>query len=178
MSDAPDLDSPGGTRNAVSVYDYEDYHDFLRDWMESKRKSKGGFSFQVLANRAGLKSRSFLRLVSLGEKDLLHATALKLVGALGFDERETEFFLALVGYNNSVDLKDRAFYQAKLKGSRKPSQQRVLSAQQYDLFSKWYIGPVWELVVVLPFEGDYRRIAKRLNPEVSTDEVKQATGCR
>jgi hypothetical protein len=59
-NDPPD---PGSTAPEVSIFDFEDYHIYLREWAEIQRKRKKGFSFQVLANRAGLKSRSFLRLV-------------------------------------------------------------------------------------------------------------------
>ena len=158
----------------VSVFDYEDYHVYLKHWMELKRTSKAGFSFQVLANRAGLKSRSFLRLVSLGERDLLYATALKLSQAMGHSERESEFFLALVGYTNASDPKERMLYQEKLRGLRKPLHKQILSVQQFEFFSMWYIIPVWELVAVFAFGDDFRRLAERLDPPISVEEARHA----
>lgn len=162
-------ESPG-----VSVYDYEDYHVYLKDWMEAKRKRKGSFSFQVLANRAGMKSRSFLRLVSLGQKDLLHATALKVSGAMDHDARETEFFLALVGYNNAVDPKERSVYLDKMATFRKPARSEILSAQQYEFFSKWFIIPIWELVATIPFGDDFRLLADRMEPSITVEEARHA----
>ncbi len=158
----------------ISVYDYEDYHVYLKDWMESRRKDKAGFSFQVLANRAGLKSRSFLRLVSLGQKDLLHATALKVSVAMGNEGRETDFFLALVGYNNASDPKDRSLYLEKMRIARKPLRKLILSAQQFEFFSNWYIIPIWELVTVVPFGDNFRLLAQLLDPPISVEEARHA----
>lgn len=158
----------------VSVFDYEDYHSYLKDWIEAKRKRKTGFSFQVLANRAELKSRSFLRLVSLGERDLLHGTAIKLSHAMGHTKREAEFFLGLVGYNNATAPRERSLYLEKLEGFRKPLRKQILSAQQYDFFSKWYIIPIWELVARIPFGDDFGLLAKRLDPPVTLDEARHA----
>lgn len=57
-------------RPCVSVFDCVDYHVFLRDWIEARRELPPSYSYQALANRAGLKSRSSLRLVVIGEQDL------------------------------------------------------------------------------------------------------------
>lgn len=158
----------------ISVFDYEDYHRYLKDWIEAKRKRKTGFSFQVLANRAELKSRSFLRLVSLGERDLLLGTAIKLSHAMGHTAREAEFFLGLVGYNNATAPRERSLYLEKLDGLRKPLRKQILSAQQYDFFSKWYIIPIWELVARIPFGDDFGELTKRLDPPVTLDEARHA----
>jgi len=158
----------------ISVFDYEDYHRYLKEWIEFKRKRKTGFSFQVLANRADLKSRSFLRLVSLGQRDLLAGTAMKLSDAMGHSSRESDFFLSLVGFNNASTPKERSIYLAKLNAFRKPMRRQILSAQQYEFFSKWYIIPVWELVAVIPFQDDFGALAHRLDPVISPEEARHA----
>ncbi|QQS06219.1 MAG: TIGR02147 family protein [Fibrobacterota bacterium] len=159
---------------SVSVFDYLDYHLYLKDWMATKRKERSGFSFQVLANRSGLKSRSFLRLVSIGEKDLLHATAMRLSNAMGHDARESAFFLAMVGYTNASDPLERSLYQAQLSEFRKPTSKKILSVQQYELFANWYINPVWELVATVPFGNDFERIAQLLDPPITADQARHA----
>lgn len=166
--------TPLETITSASVFDYLDYHLYLKDWMVGKRKERSGFSFQVLANRSGLKSRSFLRLVSLGEKDLLHATAMRLSNAMGHDTRESAFFLALVGYTNASDPLERSLYQTQLSEFRKPAQKKILSAQQYELFANWFINPVWELVAIVPFGNDFQRLAQLLDPPITAEQARHA----
>lgn len=166
--------SPSGEESEISVFDYEDYHRYLKDWIEVKRRRTKGYSFQVLANRAELKSRSFLRLVSLGQRDLLAGSAMKLSQAMGHSSRESDFFLALVGYNNASAPRERSLYLEKLNAFRKPMRKQILSAQQYEFFSKWYIIPVWELVAQIPFGDDFGLISKRLDPSITPNEARHA----
>lgn len=174
-TDQPETpEAPIGIASEVSVFEFEDYHVYLREWVAAQRARKRGFSFQVLANRAGLKSRSFLRLVTLGQRDLLHATAVKVSTAMGHSDRESEFFLALVGFNNASDPEERGAYLKKLQAIRKPRRRKILSVQEYEFFSRWYIIPVWELVAIAPFGSDFRQLADRLEPPITEDEARHA----
>lgn len=179
ITESTDVESSSGHpkhvgNEDVSVFDYSDYHAFLKDWVEYKRSQRTGFSFQVLANRAGLKSRSFLRKVSLGQKDLLHAAALKLAEAIGLDDREVEYFLALVGFCNAADPWERDLYRRKMRKHRKPTKRSVLSAQEFSFFSKWYVVAIWEVVTVLPFGGDFRMLANSVTPAISSEDARAA----
>lgn len=154
------------------AFDYDDYHDYLREWVAYRRTQIPAFSFQVLANRAGLKSRSFLRLVSLGEKDLGSATALALSEAMGHSPKEAEFFQCLVAFNNATDLREKGLHLARMGKVGRPTRSAVLSVQQYDLFGKWFVAPIWELVTVVDFGDDYRKLAAQLRPTISAAEAR------
>lgn len=160
--------------SVISVFDYEDYHVFFKDWSEARRRVRSTFSFQELANRAGLKSRSFLRKVSIGEKDLLHAAALRLTEAMDLPEREAGYFLALVGFNNATDPKERDIYLRKLRQYRRPAQRKILSAQEFDFFGKWYVSAIWEVVTFFPFGDDFRLLGKVVQPAITADEARHA----
>lgn len=159
---------------AVDVFGYMDYHDFLRDWVLSRKTAMPSFSFQALANRAGLKSRSFLRLVSLGQKDLSSAAALAVAKAMGLGEVQTEFFVRLVEFNNASDPLEKARHSEQLDKARPASPGRILSAQHYDLFGKWYIPPVWDLVTWFDFREDYSLLARQLRPEIRPEQAREA----
>lgn len=156
------------------VFEYDDYHAYLRDWVVERRAQSPGFSFQVLANRAGLKSRSFLRLVSIGEKDLGSATALALSEAMGHSAKEGEFFQCLVAFNNATDLREKGLHLSRMGKIGRPSRSAVLSVQQYDLFGKWFVAPIWELVTVVDFREDYRKLASQLRPAITAAEARYA----
>jgi uncharacterized protein (TIGR02147 family) len=158
----------------VVVFDYADYHEYLRDWIED-RKSRGlVVSYQWLATRMGLKSRSFLRLVALGEKDLSPAAALKLSQAMGHDAREEEYFVIQVALNNCSDLEEKNHHLARLAKVARPARKTMLSVQQYDLFNKWFVIPVWELVTLVDFRGDWKFLAQQLDPPITPSEAKYA----
>lgn len=162
------------TRTFVEAYPYDDYHTLLRDWMATRKLQNPSFSFQTLANRAGLKSRSFLRLVSLGEKDLSAAAALGVAKAMALPEAEAEYFVRLVEFNNAADPVEKARHAELLARIRPAAPGKTLSAQHYDLFGKWYIPPVWDLVTWFDFHGDFRQLAKQLKPEILPAQAQHA----
>ncbi|MBK9578153.1 MAG: hypothetical protein IPO40_13840 [Fibrobacteres bacterium] len=79
-----------------SVFDYEDYHAFLRDWVAARKARWPAYSLQLLANRAKIKSRSFLRLVCLGQRRLGADVARDVAKAMGLTLDEQERLLELV----------------------------------------------------------------------------------
>lgn len=167
----------GNDRNAVQlpcVFEFEDYHVFLKAWTEHKRVQRSSFSFQELANRAGMKSRSYLRKVSVGEMDLLHAAAVRLAGAMDLEEREADYFAALVGFNNAKDPGERDLYLKKMRKNGRPASRSLVSAQEFDFFSKWYVVVVWEVVTYFPFGGDFKLLGEKLDPVITPDEARHA----
>lgn len=157
-----------------SIFAYEDYHVFLRDWVASKKRERSSFSYQELADRIGLKSKSSLRLVCMGERDLSPSAAVKFVVALGLDERQTEYFLALVAFNNASDPRERDLFFGKLNRFANQKSKTMLSAQEFDFFSKWYIIPLWEMVAAHPFGGDFKALGQMLDPAITPEEARHS----
>jgi len=53
----------------VNVFDYEDYHLYLRDYFNEKKKHNPGFSYNVFSQKAGL-NRTFIHAVVSEKKNL------------------------------------------------------------------------------------------------------------
>ncbi len=158
----------------VLVFDYADYHEYLKDWIEDRKARGLVASYQWLATRMGLKSRSFLRLVAIGEKDLSPTAALKLSQAMGHSSREEEYFSILVAMNNCTDLVEKNHHLVRLAKVARPARKTMLSVQQYDLFNKWFVIPIWELVTIVDFQGDWKFLAQQLDPPITASDAKYA----
>lgn len=156
----------------LDVFEYSDYHEFLRDWVERERGRRATFSYQWFANRAGIKSRSFLRLVCVGEKDLSKASALKIAQAMGLEGRQAEFFLVLVDLNNADDPREKALHLDRLKRIAPPSRRTILSVQQYELFETWWMIPLWEILCAGEWLDDWEQVASRFEPPITAAEVR------
>jgi uncharacterized protein (TIGR02147 family) len=92
---------------------------------------------------------------------------------MGLDKRETEYFLTLVNLDNSKSQPEKVRHLEKLEGMQPPPQGMRLSAQHYDLFAKWYILPLWELVSWSDFDGDWNALGRRLCPPIGAREAKR-----
>lgn len=162
------------TKSTVSVFDYADYHKYLSDWVEDQKSRNKKFSFQYFADNAGFKSRSFLHAVTIGKRDISLPAAVKLSKFIGHDKREADFFEILVAFNNAKTLEDKNHFLEKLALVSKPNPKVFLSAQQYDLFNKWFIIPIWELVTFVEFGEDYRVLGQKLIPPISAADARYA----
>jgi len=158
--------------SVLDVFEYSDYHEYLRDWIERERVRRAAFSYQWLANRAGLKSRSFLRLVSVGEKDLSKVSAIKVAQAMGLQGTQEEFFLVLVDLNNADDPREKAVHLERLKRIAPPSRRTILSVQQYELFETWWMIPLWEVACAGDWNADWKRLATQLEPPITAAEAQ------
>jgi len=165
---------PKAVKTSLSIFDYGDYHKFLFDWVEEQKARNKKFSFQYLADSAGFKSRSFLHAVTSGKRDVSLPAAVKLSKFIGLGRREADFFELLVAFNNAKTLEEKNHFLEKLAKISKPNPKAFLSAQQYDLFNKWFIIPIWELVTFVDFGEDYKLLGQKLIPQVSPTEARYA----
>ena len=85
----------------LEIYDYSDYRQFLKDYYESHKAVNPNFSFRYLAQKAGINSSGYYKLVIDGKRNLTRATILKTCAALKLDDREAEYFENLVLFNHA-----------------------------------------------------------------------------
>jgi uncharacterized protein (TIGR02147 family) len=170
----PPSESSKRLSDLPKVFDYVDYHQFLSEWCEVRKAHWNGFSYQWLANKAGLKSRSFLRLVGVGEKDLSSSAAVRLSKAMELDARASAYFEALVAWNNASNPTEKAHFHERLLAVVPSTTRTILPVQQYGLFTEWYINPVWELVTTFPFRDDYDLLAGQLDPAITGPQAQAA----
>ncbi|MCB9497271.1 MAG: TIGR02147 family protein [Fibrobacteria bacterium] len=158
---------------SLSVFGFRDYHEFLGEWVGRERALRPSFSYQWLANRAGIKSRSFLRMVCVGEKDLSKSSAMRLAQAIGLDEVETEYFLTLVDLNNAEDPGEKSMHATRLLKIAPPSRRSPLSAQHYDLFETWWMIPLWEIACAVRCGEDWGFLGSQLDPPISPEDAER-----
>jgi uncharacterized protein (TIGR02147 family) len=111
------------TDSKPSVFEYTDYRAYLKAFYEwSKRHSE--FSHAVFAKRAGLKSRSYLRLVLTGKRNLSPDAVTKFIEGLDLRPLEAEAFTALVYFTQSADFEARKKYWEEFLSLR-PKDQKI-----------------------------------------------------
>lgn len=83
--------------------DHWDYRPYLRGWYEREKRRDRGFSYAVFSRRAGFGSRTYLRLLIAGRRNLSPAMAERCARGLGLDVEETAHFHALVAFTQAKD---------------------------------------------------------------------------
>lgn len=111
--------------NMPIVYDYLDYREFLQAVYAHNKVSETPFSFAKWAAKGNFKSRSFLRLVMLGKRNLSSDSLPRVLDVLGLNKTQGHYFSLLVQYNQATSYQSREFFFKKLihiRGSKESKQ--------------------------------------------------------
>ncbi len=158
----------------VSIYDYTSYREFLCDYYTAQKECSPSFSYQVFANKAGFKTKTFIYKVIKGEKALSRGSVLKISKALKLKKREIEYFEAMVHFNNAGSIDEKEFYFHRLQSLSKNHRSGKIRKNQYTYFDKWYYVVLRELVTLLDWQEDYSLLAKAVDPPITTKQAKDA----
>lgn len=162
------------THDPLSVFDYLDYRDFLREsWQRMQSKSRR-YSYRWFSRKAGLGSPSYLKLVMDGDRNLTDDTAGRFAHAFDLDEQEARYFAALVRMNQAGSTEERSRWFEELSSVPRYRATRRLDRSQYDYFALWYCVPIRELVARGDFVEDPAWIGRQLRPPISASNARKA----
>lgn len=152
----------------VQIFDYADYREYLSDYYQERKRNNPQFSYQIIADKAGIKSKGFIYNIINGKKILSKSNIFKLSQALDHNQYEAEYFEHCVAFNQTSDLLERKALLEKMnnmKNFRKgPNKAQLLRKDQYEFISNWYHVMVRSIIGMYGFKGDYRWLAKMINP--------------
>lgn len=157
-----------------NIFNYIDYRSFLEDFYKEQKSINKAFSYQYFANKAGFKSKSFIKLVIDGKKNLTDESIQKLNLVLKLNDKAFSYFKDLVAFNQTKSVQQRNFYFEKLTQYNKRSNARTVLSQQYEFYSRWYYNAIREIVVAIDFKEDYEYLGKLLKPSISGKMARDA----
>lgn len=157
----------------IDIYAYLDYRRFLHDiYAERKAKSKY-FSYRYLAQKTGLKSVGFFTWVLQGKRNLSPGLVLKFAEVFKLNKQETAYFELLVSYNQARSHEEKKHFFDRIASLKRPSA-KVVDADQYEFYEKWYYSAIREMIGIQPFKEDYVKLAKALTPSITAAEARKA----
>ena len=125
----------GEKKPTKRIFEYLDYREFLKDYYNAKKEANPAFSLRVFSDKIGFKAKDFISRVMNGDKNLSSQSIPKVASGLRLGKHETEFFVALVKFNQAetTDERNVAFeqMQAVLKVVRFAEKQHLLGHAQY-----------------------------------------------
>lgn len=156
----------------ISVYDYLEYRQFLRDFYVQQKKTNTFFSYRYIGNKVGMDS-SFLIKVLQGHLHIADDRIESFTRICAFNDKEAAYFEALVHFNKAKTEKESKLYFEKMLSINKAKSDK-LGESQYEFFQKWYYSAVWSLLDGAPFLGDPKELGAMLAPPIGAKEAKQA----
>lgn len=111
-----------------SIRAYTDYRAFLRDSFASAKAMGNPVSNRWLARRLGFRSFSFITMLLQGKRNLTKPNREKFARLLNLDPADTQYFSALVEYNQALDADDKERALQRLTFLQRPGENPVLAA--------------------------------------------------
>lgn len=113
-----------------------------------------------------------------GEKNLSEQSIQKVASGLRLGKRESEFFAALVLFNQAETAEERNSHYAKmqeiLKIVRFSESQHLMAHYQYQVYSDWRHLVVRSLIGMFGFSGDFKELGNRVHPKITPEQAKES----
>jgi uncharacterized protein (TIGR02147 family) len=158
----------------VSVFQYLDAREFLRQAYDAEKRANKDFSHRYIAKAMGAGSSSFFKDVLLGRAALSQARAAKFAKLFRLPPKEAEYFENLVDFTQASTQEDKERYLRKLGDRASGGPQAILEASQLEYLQKWHYAAIRELLEVVDFRGDYEALAQALDPAITEAEARDA----
>lgn len=158
----------------LSVYQFRDPRDFLREIYEQKRTRNPGFSVRSWARQMGLPHHAMLALTLQKKRKLKPPFSVRLRDQIGLAGQEARYFDLLVAYSAVETTEEKQFYEGLLREVSPQGQAFAeLSFDILRLVSQWAHSAVIEMTELEDFDSDPRQIASRLGDHVKPAEAEQ-----
>ncbi len=155
-----------------NVFDYLDYHLFLRDCYAARKSENANFSHRFIAQQLGCNPAYYLK-VFQGKREISNKMILKVAELLRLTKKETECFETLVHFNKAKSSRDKAHFFERLSGHRS-SKLRLVEESRYEFYEKWYYVAILEVLDYHPFKGNFGELARMLVPAIKPREAQKA----
>lgn len=161
-----------------NIFDYTDYRAYLADYYAEQKAEKSWYSYRVLSQKIGFRSRDFIYRVIRGEKCLSQASIAKVSKGLSHSPEESKWFESLVRFNQAKTAEEKAFYLEHLRGPRtvagKKARIRKIADHELALFAEWRHVAVRAILDMVPFKDDYTWLSRQLTPPITVHQAKQS----
>ncbi len=158
----------------ISIFNYNDYRIFLKDFYNEAKSIGEDFSFRIFAKRAGFTSPNFLKLVMDNKKNLGRESLSKIANAMQLKTKEAEYFNYLVFFNQSKTIVEKNYYYGLMASYKTGSSIAKIQTDQFDYYSHWYIPVIRELIKDKEENTDHTLLADQVSPSIKPKEAMKA----
>ncbi len=161
------------TPKTVSIYDYTDYRQYLRDYYAEQKTKNPAFSYRYFARKAGFNSSGLYKDIVDGRTGITRSLIIRFSNAMKLTKRQQEYFETLVYFNEAKTIEEKKVYFERLIKYYDSKAYRV-DASQYEYYSTWYYSAIRELLAIGDFGDDFSALAQTLNPTIRAEQAQKA----
>lgn len=157
----------------VTIYEYLDYQQFLRDFSNALKTEKPWFSYRNLAGKLQIDHSNLIKTI-LGKRHFSKNNALAFTKFARFNSRETRYFLTLVDFNKARNhTKSKQLLETLFE--IKNGVMKKNEPSQHDHFKHWnHAAAIYNLLDYFNFYGDFNALAQELTPPITVHQARES----
>jgi len=160
--------------NLRSVFEYDNYRQFLSDFYKAKKAKKKNFSLRIFSKNAGFHSSNFLYYVMKGKRNLSLERLDKMTKALMLNPEEAIYYKKLVSFNQAKSSSEKENLAKEIVRSKVYKKIKPLAQFQFLYWAHWYNIVIREMAALETFQEDPHWIAKSLCPPITTEQARNS----
>lgn len=157
-----------------NIFRYDNYRVFLKDYFKEQKQLKSSFSHRFFALKAGFSSSSFAAHVMDSKRNLTKNSLASMVKGLSLKGKQAAYFESLVYFNQAKTFEEKDYYFKKIERIRESTKFYKVNQKQFRYYNNWYYAVVRELAVLSDWEGDYKKLASMVRPEITAEKAREA----
>ncbi len=161
-------------KSQLNIFSYRDYRSFIKDRLAELKAADSKYSYQFLATRLGIASKSHIKMVADGRHNISGELAARLGQIFELNRREQEFFLALVDYGQAADERCKQLALERLCSFGSFSKLHRLDLKQMEYYADPLMLALREMVELKDFEENAGYVSARLPFKVGATRLRKA----
>ncbi|HLB59518.1 MAG TPA: TIGR02147 family protein [Bdellovibrionota bacterium] len=157
--------------SAPTVFAYTNYRQFLADFTDFKRKSRG-LSYRYFSKRAKINCPNYIQLILSKRRNLTLQSAQKVSEGLGLKGYERKFFLSLVRLEGTKEGIKRLEILDDLKKFAQLGSKKAIKDES--IHSSWLHAVIFELAVIKDFVLSTENVSKSLGAVATKKEIEES----
>jgi uncharacterized protein (TIGR02147 family) len=154
-----------------NVFEYDDYRQFLADWISYLKVSGQKISPQRASKVAGLSQWHLGKIIS-GNRNLTQDVLEKLVPALMLTQEQTAFLFRLCELNDAKTADEGEVALQKARKFKEFSYKQLDSIKVHRYLAEWYYPVIREMAGLPDFKLDPKWIRDHLKYKVPISDIK------
>ena len=171
-------DTKGEHKKMPVISEYTDFRTYLGDYYNEMKERNNTFSYQLFAERAGIKSKGFLYNVIKGKRNLTKSNIFGFIQAMKLSKDEANYFESLVSFNQAQNDKERNYFYEKLLSIKSAGKNawnpQIVRKEQYEFYSKLHHSAIRSIIDMYDFFDDYEWLAMKVYPKITPQQAKRS----
>lgn len=162
------------SQSVPNIFEYEEPQDFLRDYIEARKKVRSTFSVREFSSRAGFRSSGALSMVLTGKRQLSLDSASRIAEVVKLKWKEKQYFFLLVRKSQAKNPSEKNKIRDEILKSRFRTRKNRLANQQYRFLSHWYYPAIYLLVGERASAKHVESFDRLLGRGLTKEQIQQA----